>query len=210
MKRLSLTPVLTAAARVFGIVSLTPLWGMTIPTQPSLARPAADQRGFWCETSSEKPVTMYQNGLGQTEPWIEWVSDYFSSSGWDPVTRCQEVSARLETYRRNRQLKFITIGTMNNQNVICTASQVGGACQGLIYTLKPKQDPETTLYNFLAWREGQTGKPSLSESPLDHLYIDVTERLGEDINSVEQPPVNLPFNREPAPQQPDQSGMREL
>ena len=53
---------------------------------------------------------MYQNSQGIREPWIKWVSDVFSASGYDPVRRCQEVSGRLETYRRNKQLKYITVG----------------------------------------------------------------------------------------------------
>ncbi|HBQ98062.1 MAG: hypothetical protein J7524_15590 [Roseofilum sp. Belize BBD 4] len=48
--------------------------------------------------------------------------------------------------------------------VICTASQVNGRCEHLIYTLKAGQDPIATLYNFLAWREGQAATPSLFES----------------------------------------------
>ena len=124
------------------------------------------------------PVTVYQNAQGAVEPWIEWTSDYFSGSGYDPATRCQLVSQRLESYRRNRMLRYITVGQMNGQNVICTANQVNGVCQNLIYTLRPGQDPIGSLYNLLAWRQGQVGMPSTEESS-QIPYIDVREKLGE-------------------------------
>ena len=150
---------------------------------------------------------MYQNAQGNSEPWIRWTSNYFADSGYSPVTRCQEVSGRLETYRRQKQLKLITVGRMNGQSVVCTASQVNGRCEGLIFTLKPREDAVRTLNNLLAWREGQAGAPSLSESTAVP-YIDVSGRLGEEGSNTASPtaPANVP----PTPSQPSQGGMREL
>ncbi len=154
------------------------LCALTVASAPSYARPTVGESGFWCSTSAGAPVTMYQNPQGAVEPWIEWTSDYFSGSGYDPATRCQLVSQRLESYRRNRMLRYITVGQMNGQNVICTANQVNGMCQNLIYTLRPGQDPIGSLYNLLAWRQGQVGMPSTEESS-QIPYIDVREKLGE-------------------------------
>ena len=129
MKQELLTKVLVATA-----IALS---GLTVASQPSYGRRAQGESGFWCSTSTGAPVTVYQNAQGAVEPWIEWTSDYFSGSGYNPATRCQLVSQRLETYRRQRMLKYITAGQMNGQNVICTANQVNGLCQNLIYTLRP-------------------------------------------------------------------------
>lgn len=154
------------------------LCALTVASAPSYARPTVGESGFWCSSSTSAPVTLYQNPQGAVEPWIEWTSDYFSGSGYDPATRCQLVSQRLESYRRNRMLRYITVGQMNGQNVICTANQVNGVCQNLIYTLRPGQDPIGSLYNLLAWRQGQVGMPSTEESS-NIPYIDVREKLGE-------------------------------
>lgn len=158
--------------------------GLSAP--PSLSQPGPGERGFWCDTSSGLPTTTYKNSQGGYEPWIRWVSNYFIGSGYDPVTRCREVSARLETYRRNQQLKFITVGYMNRQPVICTASQVNGRCEGLIFTLKPGQDAVRTLHTFLAWREGQAATPSLYESG-EMPYIDVRDRIEEGLPETAMP-----------------------
>ncbi len=203
MKLQSLIRVLIAGTLALG--------SLAISAQPNRSQPAPGERGFWCDTSSSVPTTMYQNAQGVGEPWIKWTSDYFSGSGWDQLTRCREVSARLETYRRNRQLKYVTWGRMNNQKVICTALNEGDSCVGLIYTLKPYQDPGQTLEHFFAWREGQAGLSSLYESAgQPRPYIDVRARLGEDDETLRQP--NTPHITQPTNPQPrqGQSELREL
>ena len=174
--------------------------------QTALSQPAPGQRGFFCDTSTGTPTTLYQNSQGSREPWIKWESDVFSGAGYDPVKRCTEVSGRLETYRQNKQLKYITAGIMNRQQVICTASQVNGRCEELIFTLKPNQDAVTTLNKLLAWREGQAGTPSLSESG-NIPYIDVSGRLDNESHSL----TTSPFNAQPVPlPMTPSNGAREL
>ena len=191
MKLSILTKVLTA-----GVVTLSAFGAFN---QPSQAQNTA-AKGFYCDTSSGVPVTVYQNAQGASEPWIRWVSNTFRSAGYDPLTRCQEVSARLENYRLNKQLRYITVGMMNRQRVVCTASVINGRCENLIFTLKPNQDAVRTLNNLLAWREGQAGVSSLNESGAVP-YIDVSGRLGEDGNSnAPSTRMNTPTNVQPAPQ----------
>ena len=135
--------------------------------------------GFRCDTDGDVPTTIYQSTQGTPEPWIKWVSDHFSGSGWSPDERCQEVSSRLETYRKNKKLRYVTLGTVNNQSVICVASQDQGPCEGIIYTLKPGQDGIQALNNLFAWRKGEEGLQSNYESVTAIPYIDVGTRLNE-------------------------------
>lgn len=161
-------------------------------------------QGFYCDTSTGNPITVYRNSSGGREPWIRWTSNFFKNSGYNSFTRCQEVSGRLETYRRQKSLRFITVGIMNRQRVVCTASQVNGRCEGLIFTLKPGQDAVRTLENLLAWREGQAGKPSLYESG-EIPYIDVSGRLNNDTT-----PGVSPSDSQTVPQPPSANTTREL
>ena len=140
---------------------------------------ATPQSGFRCDTSGEVPTTMYQSSQGNPEPWIQWVSDHFAGSGWSPDARCQEVSSRLETYRKNKKLRYVTLGTVNNQSVICVASKDQGPCEGIIYTLKPGQNGIEALNNLFAWRKGEEGLQSNYESVTAIPYIDVGVRLDE-------------------------------
>ncbi|MEB3279502.1 MAG: COP23 domain-containing protein [Lyngbya sp.] len=198
MKRRFITEILAVTAVALGATATL--------SQSSKAQLAPGQRGFFCDTSTGIPTTVYQNSQGGREPWIKWESDAFLGAGYDPLKRCTEVSGRLETYRQNKQLKYITAGIMNRQQVICTASQVNGRCEGLIFTLKPNQDAVTTLNKLLAWREGQAGVPSLSESG-NIPYIDVGERLENESYSVTTPQ----FNAQPVPPiRTPSNGSREL
>jgi len=159
--------------------------------------PSQAQRGqgFYCDTSVGSPATMYQNSQGSIERWISWDSNFFSDAGWTPAARCNEVSNRLESFRTAKLLKYVTVGRMNGENVICTASEKNGRCSGLIYTLKPGQDAIRTLYTFFGLREGQAGVPVLSESA-EIPYIDVSGRLGSE-SAVTTPKVQ-PALRTPA------------
>jgi len=130
---------------------------------PNNSNAFASERGFSCDLSNEVPQTLYQGSSEDPEVWIRWGSNFFSSSGYDPLSRCQIVSDRLENYRRKSQLNYIGVGRMNNQNIICTAL-VPGECIGLIYTLKPQQDPVETLQQFMQHRSGVVGVSPLYES----------------------------------------------
>ncbi|MEH1795644.1 MULTISPECIES: COP23 domain-containing protein [unclassified Nostoc] len=160
MKLASLTNVLVA-----GGIALSATATINQPSQ------AESRRGFYCDTSGNKPVTVYTNPRGVSEPWIRWTSNYFKDAGYNKLTRCQDVSQRLENYRRNRDLRFITVGKMNGQNVICTANQVNGRCEKLILTLKPNEDGVQALNNLLAWHQ------PLSKSNRTP-YVDLREHLG--------------------------------
>jgi len=169
------------------LLSQTKPNGWDILSNISMSRPSSQsqanlgQGGFVCDTSTGEPVTVYQNPQGFREPWIRWNSNFFSSSGYDPLTRCKQVSQRLENYNRNRQLNYVTVGVVNNQKVICTSSRVNGPCEGLIYTLRRDQDPAPALSSFFVWLANQKARPSLFESSTA-IYINVGERLGLDVS----------------------------
>lgn len=174
-----------ASALVLGSVAIASLSLMPSPSQ------AQRGQGFYCDMSGSSPATMYQNSQGSIERWISWDSNFFSDAGWTPAARCGEVSGRLESFRTAKLLKYVTVGRMNGENVICTASEKNGRCSGLIYTLKPRQDAIRTLYTFFGLREGQAGVPVLSESG-EIPYIDVSKRLGNDAAATTSPKVQSP------------------
>lgn len=157
------------------------LSNLSISRSSSQSQQNLRQAGFLCDTSTGEPVTVYQNPQGFREPWIRWNSNFFSGSGYDPLTRCQQVTQRLENYNRNKQLNYVTVGIVNNQKAICTSSRVNGPCEGLIYTLRRDQDPAPALSSFFVWLGNQKARPSLFESS-SAVYINVGERLGLDVS----------------------------
>jgi len=84
--------------------------------------------------------TTYAFTAGQKRAIIRWSTQFFSGSGWDPQSRCEEVSPRFQAAYENGTLNFITNGTWNNQPVICAALQDQGTCADLLLTLRPTDD----------------------------------------------------------------------
>jgi len=138
---------------------------------------AQTKKGFYCQADSDVPTTIYQNSQGVSEPWIKWVSEHFNSAKWTPAARCEAVSDRLEQYRQEGKLKYVTLGVENEQQVICVASIDNGPCEGTVYTLKPGQDGVAALNNLFAWGSGQQNLESSYESSGTIPYINVGERL---------------------------------
>ncbi|NEO97919.1 MAG: hypothetical protein F6K58_04260 [Symploca sp. SIO2E9] len=166
-------------------------------TQPS------GSGGFFCDTSSGIPETRYQSSSGSSEVWIRWNSNFFSTSGYDPLSRCQAVSGRLENYRRNGKLNYMGVGEMNGQSIICTAIKPGN-CLGLVYTLKPQQNPVETLQQFMQHRVGIVGAAPLYESEdgeEETPFVDVRPFLDDSTNTA--PALTSPDqnNAAPSPEQ---------
>ena len=160
----------------FGIAALA-IAGYLTAIVPSNVVQAETQRGFKCDTSSNIPTTVYHNAQGGKEEWIKWVSDHFAGSEWNPLFRCKTVSKRLEVYRSNGQLKYVTLGMQNNQQVICVASRDNGPCEGIVYTLRPGQDGIAALNNLFAWGSGQQNLAPSYEASTEIPYINLQERL---------------------------------
>ena len=95
-------------------------------------------------------------------------------SGYDPQTRCQIVSNRFNQLYTQGLLTHLTTGRKNGSNIICGAASKGSGCapDGMLYTLKPGQDPTQTLKNLLAVRTKATS--ALTESA-SRLYISIEE-----------------------------------
>ena len=105
---------------------------------------------------------------------IRWSSNVFDGGGWTPERRCQEVSQRFEGFRQQGRLQYLTTGRINGQPVICTAKAEGAPCDGLLYTLKPGQDPTTALRNLFDVRYKARGPLNETE---ERLYINVDKLL---------------------------------
>lgn len=135
----------------------------------------AKARYFSCDTINGVPTTVANMSSGRKVPMIRWVSNTFDNDGWPPSRRCQTVSARFTEYNKKNQLRYLTTGKMNGVNVICVALNKGDRCSGLVYTLKPGQNPTYTLNKLFGVQRKATGP--LNETG-DRAYIDMNEYLG--------------------------------
>lgn len=139
---------------------------------PAPAEARVQARSFVCSTSAGAPATNVVTQNGQQVPLIRWTSSVFNDAGWTPERRCQEVSNRFNDYFRQGRLDFITTGRMNGLPVICTARSNGGACDGLLFTLKPGQNASRTLQDLFSVRTKARGPLNETNS---RVYLSLDE-----------------------------------
>jgi hypothetical protein len=154
MKLRSLTPVFTVTARALGIASLTALGMTAIFDRPSFAQSTT----FFCGMSGNVPTTLARMANGETREVIRWVSYHFSDSGYDPQTRCEQVSSRFQTNYDRGYLDFITAGYLNGLPAIC-AGNGSSPCSSdrLLFTLKPEQDAAREIQQLFNIKTGSAG-----------------------------------------------------
>ncbi len=156
----------------FGLTALACGWSALLAQQPAAASISAS--AFVCGIAAGSPATNVVTADGRQVPVIRWTSSTFNDAGWNQKRRCQEVSARFDTFLKQGRLAYITTGRLNGLPVICTAASRGGACDGLLYTLKPGQDATSTLKNLLEIRVKARGPLNETTS---RLYVSLDELM---------------------------------
>lgn len=146
MRLRSLIQILAAATLAVGSAAIT--------NQPSQAQSST----FFCGMSQGKPATIAQTPRGNI-PVIVWVSEHFTRGGFDPQTRCQDVSGRFQSFYSQGALNFITAGIVNNQPVICATGAAGGPCNNtnVLFTLKPRENAARVIQGLHRIRSGAAG-----------------------------------------------------
>ena len=138
------------------------------------------------------PATVVKTKSGKQVPIIYWKSKTFSGSGWTPERRCREVSKRFQQFHSAEKLEFITTGRMNGLPVICVARSSGGACAGLLYTLKPGQNATATLKKLFDVQRKPDGSPL--EETTSRIYVSVDSVIQRRMGSALTP---VPMNAAP-------------
>ncbi|MEC4985123.1 MAG: COP23 domain-containing protein [Oscillatoria sp. PMC 1068.18] len=191
----------------------TTLITSTLFSQPSQAQSIT----FYCGTSNGKPTTMASTPRGNI-PVVHWVSPHFTGAGYNPQTRCEEVSSRFQTYYNNGTLSYLTTGIMNGQPVVCVTSTNGGGCSGLLFTLKRGQNASRTLQQLFEVRTGAggplyestTGGSGHISNQNGQVFVDVNQYLNsataEAGNTPTQPTLTPTPNNNPSTPQPTQPG----
>ncbi|MBZ8179914.1 MAG: COP23 domain-containing protein [Oscillatoria sp. PMC 1051.18] len=126
---------------------------------------------FFCGASSDGvPTTLASTSQGKTAV-IRWVSEYFSSSGYHPQKRCNQVSQRFQKYYQLGILNYITTGIIERQEVICVSSAYGGPCDGVLFTLQPGESASRVIQGL--FDIGKFGLNPLKQSSGEsQIYID--------------------------------------
>ena len=157
------------------LFSLLTASGLTVATTffPQSSTTAQEVK-FVCATNQGNYATVVRHPQHGEVPIINWVSDYFSESGYTPQQRCEMVSARFQKYHNQGILNYLTTGRMNRQNVVCVAESENGGCADLLFTLKPGSNPSSTLQRLMNVR-AQAGGP-LNETG-GRIYVNMDDYI---------------------------------
>lgn len=123
-----------------------------LSAQPSNAESKAR---FACGTDQGVPATLAILPDGTQATIIRYVSGAFNDAGFSDQKRCEEISARFQSYNEQREIDFMTVGKINRENVICVTRKEGGDCsrdlksEGLLITVRPGVNPRTTLAQLI-------------------------------------------------------------
>jgi Circadian oscillating protein COP23 len=131
----------------------------------------AAPRTFSCKKVSGAWTTVVNESDKPEQQIIRWTSDVGAFAGYTPERRCKEVTNRMNKYL-SESGQFITYGTMNNLNVICTTNRLGKDCLHLLYTLKPDQAPKETLEDLFQVNNRNIQKSPRTDGPCP-TYINV-------------------------------------
>ncbi|MBC1240689.1 MULTISPECIES: COP23 domain-containing protein [Nostoc] len=137
----------------------------------------AQGKTYFCEQSNDGVWTTYAKNYNNKKiPIIRWVKTLGS---YTPKIRCQEVSARFQGAYEKGILNYLTTGISGSQAVICAASQYGGPCSQLLFTLKSHQDASSVLQNLVEIGYRARGPISQSQDASSQVYIDMSMLLSE-------------------------------
>ena len=96
---------------------------------------------------------------------------------------------RFQQFHSANKLEFITTGRVNSLPVICVARTNGGACAGLLYTLKPGQNATATLKRLFDVQRNPDGSPL--EETTSRMYVSVDSLIQRKMGSAVTPaPIN--------------------
>jgi Circadian oscillating protein COP23 len=144
---------------------------------------------YVCEISKGIPIT-YAHTPKETVEFIGWQSQAFNNSGYTPERRCQEVTKRFQKHSDAGNLRFITTGKINKQNVMCVAQKKGGNCisDGLLLTFESKDDPQKVLAELF---NVSTRVQKIRLTRGKPIYIDVDEYLSNVSNTRQSQPIQV-------------------
>ena len=108
---------------------------------PSPTRRNADTR-FTCERVNGEYTVMYYPE-SQPDEGYPWAIPTQLGGGWTPEKRCDEITARFETYRQDGLLE-LTTGVENGYDTICVTTQLDPTDCRIVLTVPPGQDPQLT------------------------------------------------------------------
>ncbi|WYM01269.1 MAG: COP23 domain-containing protein [Gloeotrichia echinulata CP02] len=149
---------------------------------------AADVR-FFCGEQNGKLFTFAQRPGRDPVRVVNWNSREFSRSGYNPLTRCNQVSERFQKEYNRNGLAYITVGIVNGYRVVCNAEPLGSCnSDNILFTVNSKNDAVVSVQQIFVIRDGNASSRIYVQESSGRTYLD----LGKVINSDAAQPSDSP------------------
>jgi len=111
--------------------------------------PVAKAR-FFCDKDKTGIPTTFVETAKDTQPVIRWKSEIFTGSGYDPQTRCEQVSVKFQQASDNGGFRYLISEKQNDLPVICISNKEDGACNLMLFTVTPPDTVKSVLLKLQA------------------------------------------------------------
>jgi hypothetical protein len=111
--------------------------------------PVAKAR-FFCDKDKTGIPTTFVETAKDTQPVIRWKSEIFTGSGYDPQTRCEQVSVKFQQASDNGGFRYLISKKQDKLPVICISDEEGGACNLMLFTVTPPDTVKSVLSKLQA------------------------------------------------------------
>jgi len=128
-----------------------------------------DQGRFFCNKDKNGIPTTFVETPQETQPVIRWKSEIFTAAGYDPETRCKQVSLRFQQAANNGGLRYLISEKQNKQSVICISDKENGTCNLKLFDVTPPD----TVQSVLSKLQPNASKPL--EQSGGEPYLAITE-----------------------------------
>lgn len=134
--------------------AITVLTGIAICGWATFNQPSnAQSSAFICTVDRNNVPTTYANTPNGAVPVFKWTENF--RPPYTPMRRCQEVTSRMNNFKAQGALNYLTSGRVNGQSVICA----GTSCNRntVLFTLLPGRNGGGVLQQLEANRAGASG-----------------------------------------------------
>jgi hypothetical protein len=111
------------------------------PAEPAEDTPTTTTPRFTCQMHNGQYTVMY-SPESQPEQAYPWAIPGDMGSTWPAERRCNEISARLESYRPDG-LSELQTGLENGYNIVCVTTEAVSNCR-IVFTVPEGQNPIAT------------------------------------------------------------------
>lgn len=153
------------------VSSILTVGAIAMGTIVSMGQPSVAQRSdkYFCDNSTYSvPTTVARKATGKQIALISWERDW--GGEYTPEKRCEIVSSNFQKAYEKGALNYLTVGQVNNENVVCAMARPDFGCTNYLFTVSRSEDAEQIVSELILIGRGNAGTRPLRQTNNWRLY----------------------------------------